>query len=101
MVNPIRPNEASSIYRRLVGATAESTGGSGRTQDAGGAGNRRQDQVHISEQAQTRLRLLEAVRSEPAARADLVARLKEQISSGDYEIDGDAIAEAMLDEGLR
>lgn len=101
MVNPIRPDEASGIYRRLVAATPEGAAGSGRTQDAGGAGNRRQDEVHISEQGQARLRLLDAISAEPAIRADLVARLREQISSGSYEVDGDAIAAAMLDEGLR
>lgn len=103
MVQPIRPNEASSIYQRVVGSAAEAadraSGGTRRADGAAVAGRR--DEVTISSQGQTLRRLIDQVRAQPDLRAGRVAELRAQIASGEYRVDGDALAELLVDGGLR
>jgi flagellar biosynthesis anti-sigma factor FlgM len=49
----------------------------------------------------TTTRAREAVRREPDVRADKVADVKERLKSGQYRVDADQLAEAMLNESLR
>lgn len=103
MVQPIRPNEASGIYQRVVGSAADAadrTSDGTRRADGASVGGRR-DEVTISNQGQTLRRLIDQVRAQPDLRADRVAELRAQVASGEYRVDGDALAELLIDEGLR
>lgn len=103
MVQPIRPNDATGIYRRVVGSADEGAGdAANRTpRTGGGPSGARRDQVTISDQAQILHRLVEQVRAQPELRDARVAELRAQIASGEYQVDGDALAELLVDEGLR
>ncbi|UCF66053.1 MAG: flagellar biosynthesis anti-sigma factor FlgM [Acidobacteriota bacterium] len=58
------------------------------------------DAIQLSEQAQELGRLREALASSPEIRQELVERLREQIGSGLYRVDGTRVADAMLREEL-
>ncbi len=61
------------------------------------------DQVQLSERARELRRLRDALDRSPEIREELVARLREEIASGRYGIDGRRIADGILAEeaGLR
>lgn len=104
MVNPIRPGDATGVYRRLVGAAAdaaEATEGTTRARAGTPGGSRHVDEVSISESGQTLRRLIDAVSAQPDVRADRVAQLKAQIERGEYRLDSATVAERMIDEGVR
>ena len=103
MVQPIRPQDASGVYRQQAAATAGAKAAEGGT-DAGqaraaGRGGRRADQVQLSSQAQELQRALDAVTAEPDVRAARVDALRQQVASGTYEVDARAIASRMVREG--
>ena len=56
------------------------------------------DGVSVSEDAKLLAAGFEAARKSPDVREDLVARLKEQVASGEYQADSRSIAERMLRE---
>ena len=106
MVQPIRPQDASGVYRQQAAATAGTRGAQGAS-DAGNAGNagsvngagRRTDRVQLSPQAQEMQRALDAVAAQPDVRAERVAELRQQVADGTYEVDARAIASRMVREG--
>lgn len=100
MIQPIRPNDATGVYRRMAGSV---DGGAGAAaENAGGASSTvRRDRVTISDQAQTLRRLIEQVKAQPELREERVAELRAQIAAGEYQVDGDALAALLVDEGLR
>ena len=103
MVQPIRPQDASGIYRQQAAASsraagAGSTPGADGTRGAGRSG-RRTDQVHISTEAQDFRRALEAVSNQPEVRETRVAELRSQIANGTYTVDARAIAARLVQEG--
>ena len=100
MIQPIRPNDATGVYRRMAGSVDGAPGAVG--ENAGGATSAvRRDQVTISDQAQTLRRLIEQVKAQPELREERVAELRAQIAAGEYQVDGDALAALLVDEGLR
>lgn len=98
MIEPVRPQDASGIYRRQVASVPapeqERTHGPRRA-----ASGRRADQINLSEQARELHRAVEAVAAQPEERAALVAALRRQLTDGTYRIDARAIARALLAEG--
>ena len=56
-----------------------------------------EDQVVTSEQG---LLVERALQSESLERQDRIERLTRQVSSGDYQVDAEAVARAMVDEAL-
>ncbi len=58
------------------------------------------DSVQLSERAQEIHRLRDAIEMSPETRGELVARLREEIATGQYRIDGTKIASAMLEDDL-
>jgi negative regulator of flagellin synthesis FlgM len=69
---------------------------SGRS--AEGAAGSAQDSVTVSSRAQELAALREAVESSPEVRRELVEKLRDEISSGRYRVDGTRIASALLEE---
>ncbi|MEE8336846.1 MAG: flagellar biosynthesis anti-sigma factor FlgM [Dehalococcoidia bacterium] len=100
MIQPIRPNDATGVYRRMAGSVDGGVGAAG--ENAGGASSAvRRDQVTISDQAQALRRLIDKVQAQPELREARVAELRAQIAAGEYQVDGDALAALLVDEGLR
>lgn len=109
MIQPIRPQDASGIYRQVGGAGAGNggTGPSRITREAvagaptapprvAAARGRRADQVQISDRARQLRRVAIELAQTPDVRLDRVAELRAQIASGSYQIDPAAIAERMV-----
>jgi flagellar biosynthesis anti-sigma factor FlgM len=73
-------------------------------QSVGRGGGRPQppaDEVRLSPRAEELHRLRDAIEQSPEIREELVDRLREEIRSGDYHIDGVAIASSMLREPVQ
>jgi len=104
MVQPIRPQDASGIYRRHVtdaAATGGPASGADATRGADGAGRgRRSDSVSLSSNAQSIRRVFDAINDGSDVRTDLVEQLQARIADGSYEVDARAIAERLLADGL-
>ena len=103
MVQPIRPQDASGVYRQQAAASSRA-GGAGDTPEAGGPrgagrGGRRTDQVQLSSQAQDLERVVEAVADQPEIRASRAEELRKQIAEGTYNVDASAIARRLVKEG--
>jgi len=104
MVQPIRPQDASGIYRRHLTDTA-ATGGpaSGIDADRGAAGasrGRRSDSVSLSANAQSIRRVFDAINEGSDVRMDLVEQLQARIADGTYHVDARSIAQRLLADGL-
>jgi len=63
-------------------------------------GVRPPDQLSISDRAAQVSELTPALAALPAVRAELVARLKEQIARGEYRVDPHRLAERLLRSGV-
>ncbi|MEZ4502189.1 MAG: flagellar biosynthesis anti-sigma factor FlgM [Dehalococcoidia bacterium] len=104
MVQPIRPQDASGIYRRHLSDAAPAGGpASGVDGDRSAEGvtrGRRSDSVSLSANAQSIRRVFDAINGGSDVRTDLVERLQAQIANGSYEIDADSIARRLLEDGL-
>lgn len=100
MVQPIRPHDASGIYRREVSNSeaADAANGARRGGVAGAA--KRSDRVTLSEGAREFGRIMQAVQEAPDVRADRVAELKSRIESGSYQVDHNGLAALLADRGL-
>ena len=98
MVDPIRPQDASGIYRRQI--TPSEAAHSERASGPAATGRgRRSDQINLSAGARELQRTLEAVRAQPELRAELMAALRREIADGTYRVDASAIARRMFAEG--
>ena len=60
----------------------------------------RGDEVNLSPAAQDFQKVRELLQELPDVRRDRVRELKAEIQSGEYDVDGEKIAERMLAEGL-
>jgi flagellar biosynthesis anti-sigma factor FlgM len=103
-IQPIRPQDASGIYRRNVIATGGTPGGQQATDraqgDAAARGARRVDSVSLSGQAQELRRVLAAIRELPDIRDARITYIREQLANGVYSRDVANIAERMIEEGV-
>lgn len=100
MVQPIRPHDASGIYRRQV-TSAEAAEAAADGRRASQATGRRTDRVTLSEGAREFARIMDAVSQAPDTRAARVDDLKSRIESGQYEVDYYGLASLLHDRGLR
>ncbi len=103
MVQPVRPQDVSGLYRQQA-ATTSRAGAPGasdpRDAAAGGArGGRRSDQVMLSEEARQLRRVLDALDATPDERADRIAALREQIDAGTYDRGILQIATRLVEDG--
>lgn len=98
-IQPIRPNDASGIYRRQISDTGAPEAGARAADGRPTRGPRRTDEVTISEQARRLRRVMEAVRDAPATSPERVASFRDLLARGLYEVDADAIAARLLDGG--
>lgn len=99
MVQSIRPQDASGVYRRnLAGATAAE--GASAPRGAAGAGrSRRTDSVALSSEALLLARSLQAAHAAPELREQLVAQLRASVQDGTYRVDARRIAGELLGQG--
>ena len=103
MVLPIRPHDASGIYRQQALSSAANgiPAADEQTADARrpGATTRRADRVSISDDARSLQRILHSVTDTPAERDAVIEQLRSQIADGTYRLDPRAVAERMVEEG--
>ncbi|MGE3961798.1 MAG: flagellar biosynthesis anti-sigma factor FlgM [Dehalococcoidia bacterium] len=99
MVQPIRPHDASGIYRRQV-TSAEAVEAAQNARRNAAAAGRRIDQVTVSEGAREFARIMDAVKEAPDARASRVEDLRARIESGQYEVDYFGLANLLHDRGV-
>jgi negative regulator of flagellin synthesis FlgM len=104
-MQPIRPQDASSIYQRQAvqgagaGPGVDAAAGARRA-GAAGSSTRRTDRVTVSEQAQELYRAMQAVGGQSDVRADRVAALRAQIEGGMYRVDANGIAQRLVENGF-
>jgi len=99
MVQPIRPHDASGIYRRQV-SSAEAVDAAAEGRRGAQSAGRRADQVSVSEGAREFGRIMDAVKDAPDARASRVADLKSRIDNGQYEVDYFGLANLLHQRGV-
>ena len=97
-VEPVRPQDASGIYRRNVARAAEAAQERAQQGRRPGAA-RRSDQIALSDEARGLRAALEVVDAQPEVRAELVAEVRRQIQDGAYGIDAREIARRLLARG--
>ncbi len=101
-IQPIRPQDASGIYRQTAvstGGVAQSAAERQRSASASGGG-RKADSVSLSQEAQELRRVLAAVRDLPDTREARIGHIREQLANGVYSRDVATIAERMIEEGV-
>ena len=99
MIEPVRPQDASGIYRQQVARSAVQAADERPRAVAAGARGRRADQIHLSERARELREALAAVQAQPEARAELVAAIRREIAGGSYRLDAREIARRLMTEG--
>ncbi len=95
MVQSVRPQDASGVYRRALGEVAQA-GGAMQSRAGGAARTRRADSVALSEQARLLARSLEAAEAASDVRPELVENLRSQVNDGTYRVNANQIAARML-----
>ena len=98
MIEPVRPQDASGIYRRQLANVPPPGQERGRGAERA-HGGRRSDQIDLSERAKEMRSIVAEVATQPELRAELVAALRQQIGDGSYRLDAHAIAQRLLAEG--
>jgi negative regulator of flagellin synthesis FlgM len=96
MVQSVRPQDASGIYRRTLGGVSGAEGAAPARSNGAPGRARRTDSVALSEQARLLARALEVVEEAPDARAELVTRLRAAVEDGTYRVDANQIAARLL-----
>lgn len=101
MIQPIRPQEASGVYQRQVEQAGEpGTTGIRRGGAASGQAGAQHDQVSVSSQARQLRTVMQAMPTVPGERADVIAELRQQVAEGSYQVDAEAVAKRLVDDGL-
>lgn len=95
MVQSVRPQDASGVYRRTLGAVTTGEAGAA-SRSASPARSRRTDSVALSDQARLLARAVEAAGQAPDARAALVESLRASVQDGTYVADPFGTAAGML-----
>jgi negative regulator of flagellin synthesis FlgM len=96
MVQSIRPQDASGVYRRNLAGMTAAEGAPAQRGAAGAGRTRRTDSVALSSEAQLLARSLQAVENSPEVREGLVAQLRASVQDGTYRIDARRIAGQLL-----
>ena len=93
MLQPIRPQDATGIYRQQISQAAQAAQAAEGPRAAGrGTAARRVDEVSVSERARELQRALQAADQHPDVRPDVVAQLRQAVESGTYQVDAAAVA---------
>ena len=98
VIEPVRPQDASGIYRRNVARSAEAAELGGVPAGWRSAATSRNDEIALSARARELCGALAAVAAQPETRAELVAALRHELADGTYRPDPAAIARRMLAE---
>ncbi len=96
MVQSVRPQDASGIYRRTIGGINPADVAPAQRSTGGAPRVRRADTVALSEEAMLLARALEAAEHGPDVRTDLVQGLRAAVHDGTYRVDATQIAARML-----
>ena len=102
-LQPIRPQDASGIYRQNAVSTSAPASQPATDRSRGDLATqrgRRADSVSLSDQAQELRRVLAAVRELPDIRETRIAHVREQLANGVYSRDIATIAQRMIEEGV-
>lgn len=87
--------KADHLAKLLLGVQEPAASGKEASPKTGG-----KDQVHISEQAKE-LQRIQALTNEPdPARSERVARIKQSIDSGTYDVSGRKVGDAIIKQAL-
>lgn len=97
-IGPVDPNMIGKIGNKLDEAGATSTASTDKAPTGGSAGRPASagDTVQLTSGAQLLERLEKSLESLPAVDSQRVSEVKSAIENGNYEIDAEAIADAML-----
>ena len=103
MVQPVRPQDVSSLYRQQSVSTARGRAaaqpGAEPNHDTG-ATRSRADHVTLSDEAQQLRRVLDSMVDLPEVREQRIAFLRQQIDAGTYDRGIDEVAQRLIEEGL-
>lgn len=105
MMQPIRPQDASSIYRQQAASTTRAGGstpaaGTEGNDAAGGArSGRRIDRVTLSPEGLQLQRVLDAMSQLPDVREARIAALQQQIADGTYDRGITEVAQRLIEGG--
>lgn len=104
MMQPIRPQDASSVYRQQAASTSRTPGATppaGSEDGASGAarGGRRVDRVTLSPEGLQLQRVLDAMGEVPDVREERVAALRQQIADGTYDRGLTEVATRIVENG--
>ena len=101
-MQPIRPQDATSIYQKQSIQGADPASAAPRKVTAAGsdAGGRRTDKVTVSAQARELYRAMQAVDAHSDVRADRVEALRAQIDAGTYKVDAQGLAQRLVEDGF-
>ena len=92
----IRDVSAAAIARTYTRQAGTAGGGAGRISASGADARPRTDSVAVSTIRQDVMRARAVAASQPDVRTDRVAALRQQVSSGAYQVDTHALAAKML-----
>jgi negative regulator of flagellin synthesis FlgM len=90
-VKGTKPYETDSAKRTKNDKAAKTGDGAGAASESSGA-----DKVRISDRSREIARVRELALASPDIRAEKVAEVKARYDSGDYEVDPDKVADALL-----
>ena len=104
MMQPIRPQDASNVYRQQAASTTRSGGstppvGGDTGTSVGSRGGRRVDRVTLSPEGLQLQRVLDAMKQLPDVRAERVAVLQQQIADGTYDRGITEVAQRLVESG--
>ncbi len=105
MMQPIRPQDASNVYRQQAASTTRANGnapagGPDSKDAAGGArGGRRIDRVTLSPEGLQLQRVLDAMGQIPDVREARIEALRQQIADGTYDRGITEIAQRLIEGG--
>ena len=104
MMQPIRPQDASNVYRQQAASTTRAGGstppvGGDASAPAGTRGGRRIDRVTLSPEGLQLQRVLDAMGQVPDVREARVAALRQQIADGTYDRGIAEVAQRLVEHG--
>ena len=101
MVQPIRPQDVTNVYRQQAASTARTaSAGAGGTGANPRAAVLRSDRVQLSDEPVPLRRVLDSIAEHPELREERIAELRSQIDAGTYDRGFTQVANRLLDEGL-
>ncbi len=97
----ITQNDPSSKGVQVNPLATERVSADGKAKEAGAALLKESSKVSLSERGKNYAKIKKVVESTPDIRAEKVAKLKKLIAEGNYKIDSEKIADAMISETIK